>query len=81
MAVIRLGVGMVTAAVALAAGLRSVAAPMPAPVSPFGGAVAVHIAHVGRIERNVGALGAALRQVRCSGSPAGTECFVARLAP
>jgi hypothetical protein len=78
MAVIRLGMGLVTAAVALAAGLRSAAAPVPASISPFGGTVAVHIAHVGRIERNVGApQGAALQQVRCTGSPAGTQCFVA----
>lgn len=54
--------------------------PAPPPVSPFGGSVAVRLAHVGHIEVALGPAGSAgLRQVRCAGqvSPT-TSCFVAR---
>ena len=48
-------------------------------VSPFGGPVPVHIAHVGRIDVDVGPAGGALRRVRCAAARGGAvTCFVAR---
>ena len=45
--------------------------------SPFGGTVAVHIAHVGQIDRDLEPPGSAgLRRVTCVGA-AGSACFVA----
>jgi len=65
-----------SAAVASATGGR----PAPPPVSPFGGSVAVRIAHVGHIEVALGPSGSAgLQRVQCAGpvDPT-TSCFVAR---
>ena len=50
----------------------------PGAVTPFGGPVAVHVAHAGRIEVDMEAgTGRALRRVACAG-PAGraTACYV-----
>ncbi len=45
--------------------------------TPFGGTVPVHIAHVGRIDRDLEPPGSAgLRRVTCVGA-AGSACFVA----
>jgi len=65
-----------SAAVASAVG----GGPAAPPVSPFGGSVAVHLAHVGHIEVALGPAGSAgLQRVRCAGpvDPT-TSCFVAR---
>ena len=50
----------------------------PGAITPFGGRVAVHIAHLGRIDVDMEAgTGRALRRVTCAG-PAGraTACYV-----
>ena len=50
----------------------------PGAVTPFGGTVAMHIAHVGRIDVDMEAgTGRALRRVTCAG-PSGrpTACYV-----
>ena len=54
--------------------------PAPPPVSPFGGSIAVHLAHVGHIDIALGPAGSAgLQRVRCAGSvDPTTSCFVAR---
>ena len=51
--------------------------------SPFGGSAAVHIAHVGRIEVDLGPARAQglLERVRCFVPTPGTACFVARSRP
>ena len=77
---------MLRAALVLATTASAVAAgaaghrPAPASVSPFGGSVAVHLAHVGHIEIALGPAGSAgLLRVRCAGSvDPTTSCFVAR---
>jgi hypothetical protein len=77
---------LIRATVALAAGLTAAAAaasghdPRHAPVTPFGGSVAVHVAQPGRIDVDLApASSAGLRRVRCSGQAAGsTACFVGR---
>ena len=52
--------------------------PGPGTVSPFGGPVPVHIAHVGHIEVDLDRSSAAgLRQIRCAGAASGATCFVA----
>ncbi|HEY4412818.1 MAG TPA: hypothetical protein VGN06_07455 [Gaiellaceae bacterium] len=65
-----------SAAVASAPGDR----PARPQVSPFGGSVAVHLAHVGHIEVALGPAGSAgLRRVQCAASvDPTTSCFVAR---
>ena len=56
--------------------------PQPAtvPASAFGGSVAVHIAHVGRIDVDLESAGPQrLQRVSCTGlSGTGTACFVSR---
>ncbi|MGH2970894.1 MAG: hypothetical protein ACRDLE_01920 [Gaiellaceae bacterium] len=80
------GVALRTA-VALATGLTAAAAAgsarstsHSAHISAFGGPTAVHIAHVGRIDVDLGAsTPVGLRRVRCSGVPAESmTCFVGR---
>ena len=67
------------AAVGAAAGHVVAGAGPSGPVTPFGGPVAVHIAHVGRIDVDVGTAGGALRRVRCAAAGGGAvACFVAR---
>lgn len=68
----------VAASVALA-GHTLGASPDPVTVSPFGGPVAVHIAHVGRIEVDLeSSSSAGLRKVRCASGLNGDSCFVSR---
>lgn len=72
-----------TAAAAVAASIALAghslgSSPAPGTVSPFGGSVPVHIAHVGHIEVDLESSGGAgLRKVRCAGGPAGSSCYVA----
>ena len=53
----------------------------PAPVSPFGGSVAVHIAHVGRIETDLHTGGPGqLQQITCAAAAVapGPSCYDTR---
>lgn len=73
-----------TAAAAVAASLALAghtvgASPSPGPVSPFGGSVPVHIAHVGHIDVDLqSSSSAGLRKVRCAATQSGYSCFVGR---
>ena len=68
----------VVAAAAAFAGHPLGSSPQPGIVSPFGGSVPVHIAHIGRIEVDLqSSSSAGLRKVRCAGGPQGNSCFVA----
>lgn len=65
------------AAVATGPSVGGSSSPARAPVSEFGGPVAVHIAHVGRIEVDLESDSTVgLRRVPCAATPA-DECFVA----
>jgi hypothetical protein len=66
------------AAVALA-GHAIGTSPTDGTVSPFGGSVPVHLAHVGHIDVDLEAsVASGLHRVTCAGAPgAGTQCFVA----
>jgi hypothetical protein len=70
-----------TAAAAAAAAIAAHAIgtnPAAVTMSPFGGSVPVHIAHVGHIEVALGSSRAAgLKQVRCAADSAALACFVA----
>jgi hypothetical protein len=78
MGVLRLGAAAVTAAAGLVAATLHGPPATPAP-TPFGGAAAVRIPHVGRIEIDLetGGVGR-LQTVACAAAPVGTTCFVAR---
>jgi len=77
---------LLSAAVAVAAGALALVgkavgpAAAPVPMSPFGGSVPVHIAHVGHIEVDLESSPASSRldRVRCAGAARGTACFVSR---
>jgi hypothetical protein len=84
----RVRIPLVAAAIGLAAALGAVPAAERArnasqPVrnqqsSPFGAAVPVRIARVGRIELDLEPAGTGdLRRIPCAGAPAGTSCSVA----
>ena len=72
-----------TAAAAVAASVALAGHTLGSPasagtVSPFGGSVPVHIAHVGHIEVDLERSSAVgLRSVRCAGAARGAACFVA----
>jgi len=53
--------------------------PAAVTMSPFGGSVPAHVAHIGRIEVDLGSRsGSGLQRVRCASGPARLTCFVAR---
>jgi hypothetical protein len=81
MAGILIGAEVAALAAIVAAGGHALAAqPYKGPMTPFGGPVAVHIAHVGHIDVDLGPGGrAGLERVRCGGIAGGTTaCYVAR---
>ena len=79
MGMLRLGAAAVSAVVGLLAAVLGGPPSTSAPMSPFGGSVAVHIAHVGRIEVDLGPRHAGgLRRVGCAAAPVGTACYIAR---
>ena len=76
-------IGTAAAAAAAAAAIAGHAIgtnnPAAATMSPFGGSVPAHIAHIGRIEVDLGSSsGSGLQRVRCASGPATLTCFVAR---
>jgi hypothetical protein len=74
-------IGTAAAAAAAAAAIAGHAvgtSPATGTVSPFGGSVPVHIAHVGHIDVALGSSRAVgLRQVRCAANSATLTCYVA----
>ena len=65
------------AVIALAGHALGTTSPASGPVSPFGGSVPVHIAHVGHIDVDLqGGSSTGLRRVRCAAGPATNSCFV-----
>ena len=76
-------IGMAAAAAAAVIALAGHAlgtSPASGPVSPFGGSVPVHIAHVGHIDVDLqGPSATGLHRVRCAVGPATTSCFVGAL--
>lgn len=74
--------GMAAAALAASvalAGHTLVSTPDPGIVSPFGGSMPVHIAHVGHIDVDLeSSSSAGLRKVPCASGLHGIACFVAR---
>ena len=74
-----IGVAAAAAAAVIAlAGHAFGTSPASGAVSPFGGSVPVHIAHVGHIEVDLERSSAVgLRSVRCAGAASGAACFVA----
>lgn len=72
------GLAAVVVAVVTLAGQALWAPQSPAAPSPFGGSVAVHVAHVGQIEVDLEPARASdLRPIVCNGATVGTTCFVA----
>jgi len=70
---------LATTAFAAAASSSPPSAGTHRPASPFGGTTPIRIAHVGRIEVDLGPLGSSgLRRVTCAGAPFSTSCFVRR---
>jgi hypothetical protein len=68
----------ISAAAGAIAGHANGMNPAAVTMSPFGGSVPVHIAHVGHIEVALGNSGAArLKQVRCATDSAALSCYVA----
>lgn len=78
--VIGMAAAAAAAVIALAGHAFGTSPAATVPVSPFGGSVPVHIAHVGRIDVDLATPGSAgLRRVSCAGAAAATTaCFVAR---
>jgi hypothetical protein len=75
-----IGAAGVAAAASIALAGHAVAtSPAAGTVSPFGGSVPVHVAHVGRIELDLEQPPAAgrLRKVPCPAGAATLACFVA----
>ena len=79
MAGIRLGVAVIMAAAGgLAAAMGSLGVRSSGSGGAFGGSAPVHIAHVGRIEVDLGSAAAGgLRRIACAGAASATVCYVA----
>jgi hypothetical protein len=76
--VIGIAAAAAAAVIALAGHALGTTSPASGAVSPFGGSVPVHIAHVGHIDVDLqGAGSSGLRGVRCATGPATSSCFVA----
>jgi hypothetical protein len=75
-------IGTAAAAAAAAAAIAGhILGTNPAAVtmSPFGGSVPAHIAHIGRIDVDLGSSSVSrLHRVRCASGQATLTCFVAR---